>query len=84
MYPDQIPIDALYAGQVGYLIAGMKTVHEARVGETIFHIQKTGQSPFPGFKPAKPMVFAGIFPVDASDFELLRDAIEKLTLMMPV
>jgi elongation factor 4 len=79
MYPEQTPMDALHAGQVGYLVAGMKTVKEARVGDTIF---KKGQpvQPLPGFKPAKPMVFAGIYPVDASDFELLRDAIEKLTL----
>ncbi len=79
MYPDQLPMNALYAGQVGYLIAGMKTVQEARVGETIFHAKKT-VVPFPGFKPAKPMVFAGIFPIDSEEFELLRDSIEKLTL----
>ncbi len=79
MYPDQLPMNALYAGQVGYLIAGMKTVQEARVGETIYHSKKP-VVPFPGFKPAKPMVFAGIFPIDAEEFELLRDSIEKLTL----
>lgn len=79
MYPDQQPMDALYAGQVGYLITGMKTVREARVGDTIYHSRFPVKS-FPGFKPAKPVVFAGIFPVDASEFELLRDAIEKLTL----
>lgn len=79
MYPDETPVDALYAGQVGYLVAGMKTVREARVGDTIFHTKKE-VTPFPGFKPSKPMVFAGIFPVDSSEFEILRDAIEKLTL----
>ncbi len=79
MYPDQTPMDALYAGQVGYLITGMKTVQEARVGDTIFHTRKP-ITPFPGFKPAKPMVFAGIYPVESTDFEFLRDAIEKLTL----
>ncbi len=79
MYPDQQPMDALYAGQVGYLITGMKTVREARVGDTLYH-SRYPVKPFPGFKPAKPVVFAGIFPVDASEFELLRDAIEKLTL----
>lgn len=79
MYPDQQPMDALYAGQVGYLITGMKTVREARVGDTLYH-SRFPVKPFPGFKPAKPVVFAGIFPVDASEFELLRDAIEKLTL----
>lgn len=79
MYPDQQPMDALYAGQVGYLITGMKTVREARVGDTIYH-SRFPVKPFPGFKPAKPVVFAGIFPVDASEFEVLRDAIDKLTL----
>jgi elongation factor 4 len=79
MYPNETPMEALYAGQVGYLIAGMKTVKEARVGDTIFH-RKQPVKPFPGFKPAKPMVFAGIFPIDNVDFEFLRDAIEKLTL----
>jgi elongation factor 4 len=79
MYPELTPRDALYAGQVGYLITGMKTVKEARVGDTIFHNKKP-VTPFPGFKPAKPMVFAGIFPVDSEEFEPLRDAIEKLIL----
>lgn len=83
MYPDQTPTDALYAGQVGYVITGMKTVREARVGDTIFDARLQKQSnhkPEPGFKPAKPMVFAGIYPVEASDFEMLQDAMDKLTL----
>jgi len=79
MYPNETPCDALYAGQVGYLITGMKTIHEARIGDTIF-LAKHPVTPFPGFKPAKPMVFAGIYPVDSEDFDLLRDAIEKLML----
>lgn len=79
MYPEQTPMDALYAGQVGYIITGMKTIKEARVGDTISY-PKSNVVPFPGFKPAKPMVFAGIFPVDTSEFELLADAVEKLTL----
>lgn len=79
MYPSETPMAALYAGQVGYLITGMKTVKEARVGDTIYHHRKPVEA-LPGFKPAKPMVFAGIFPVDNEDFEPLRDAIDKLTL----
>ena len=79
MYPDQTPMDALYSGQVGYVITGMKTVKEARVGDTVYHTKKP-VTPFPGFKPAKPVVFAGIYPVESTEFELLRDAIEKLTL----
>ncbi|MFZ5954371.1 MAG: translation elongation factor 4 [Candidatus Dependentiae bacterium] len=79
MYPEETPMDALYAGQVGYLITGMKTVKEARVGDTIYHTRQP-VTPLPGFKPAKPVVFAGIYPIDASEFEMLRDAIDKLTL----
>lgn len=79
MYPNETPTDALYAGQVGYIITGMKTVEEARVGDTICHPSDPVE-PFPGFKEAKPMVFAGIYPVDTTEFPLLADAIEKLTL----
>jgi elongation factor 4 len=79
MYPEPTPLEALYPGQVGYLITGMRTVREARIGDTL-HEKRHPVVPFPGFKPAKPMVFAGIYPVDTSDFEFLRDAIEKLTL----
>lgn len=79
MYPDQTPTGQLRAGQVGYLVSGMKTVKEARVGDTIYQTKKP-VPPFPGFKPAKSMVFAGIYPMDNSEFETVRDAIEKLTL----
>ncbi|KKP35547.1 MAG: Membrane GTPase LepA [candidate division TM6 bacterium GW2011_GWF2_32_72] len=79
MFPDQTPKEALYAGQVGYLVAGMKTVQEARVGDTIMK-KKQPVKALPGFKPAKPVVFAGIYPVDNNDFDFLKDAIEKLTL----
>lgn len=79
MYPDPTSTGQLRAGQVGYLVSGMKTVKEARVGDTIYQTKKP-VAPFPGFKPAKPMVFAGIYPVDNSEFETVRDAIEKLTL----
>jgi translation factor GUF1, mitochondrial len=79
MYPEETSTGELHAGQVGYIITGMKTVKEARVGDTISHKTETIE-PFPGFKPAKPMVFAGIFPVVSTEFPLLIDAIEKLTL----
>ena len=82
MYPDLLPTGALYTGQVGYLICGMKTVKEARVGDTFFHT-KSPVTPLPGFKPAKSMVFAGIYPIEATEFEAIRDAIEKLTLNDP-
>ena len=79
MYPNETATNELYAGQVGYLIAGMKTVREARVGDTIYHTKQPVKA-LPGFKPAKAMVFSGIYPVEPSEFDLLRDAIEKLTL----
>lgn len=79
MYPEPTQMQALYAGQVGYLITGMKTVREARIGDTVFHYRKPVE-PFPGFKPAKPVVFAGIYPVESEEFEQLQVAIEKLTL----
>jgi elongation factor 4 len=79
MFPDQKPTDVLYAGQVGYIVSGMKTVKEACIGDTVHH-KKTEVTPYPGFKPARPMVFAGVFPVDNGDFELLKDGIEKLIL----
>lgn len=79
MYPNETPMNELFAGQVGYLVAGMKNVKEARVGDTIYHAKKE-VIPFPGFKPAKSMVFAGIYPVESVDFEMLQDAISKLTL----
>jgi elongation factor 4 len=79
MYPEITPMKALYAGQVGYLITGIKSVKEARVGDTIYH-KNTLIAPFPGFKRAKPMVFAGIYPVVSEEFDQLQEAIEKLTL----
>jgi len=79
MYPNETITNVLYAGQVGYLMTGMKTIHEARIGDTIY-LTKAPVPAFPGFKPAKPMVFAGIFPIDSDDFTVLSEAIEKLTL----
>ncbi len=82
MYPDPTSTKALYTGQVGFLISGMKTVKEARVGDTFYHEKKPVKA-LPGFKPAKSMVFAGVYPIDNSDYEDLRTAIEKLTLNDP-
>lgn len=79
MHPSETPQDALYAGQVGYIITGMKTVRDARVGDTVFEARHP-VTPFPGFKPAKPVVFAGIYPIETSEFGSLQDAIDKLTL----
>lgn len=77
--PHEVPAAKLFAGQVGYVIAGMKDVKEAQIGDTLFH-QDRPVEPLPGFKPAKPMVFAGMFPMDQSEYTGLRSAIERLTL----
>lgn len=82
MYPEPLQNTALYTGQVGYIIAGLKTVKEARVGDTFFRAKHPVEA-LPGFKPAKSMVFAGIYPVEASEFDVVRDAVEKLTLNDP-
>lgn len=79
MYPELTPMPALYPGQVGYVITGMKSVKEAKIGDTICHT-KQPVAPLPGFKEAKPMVFAGLYPVDSEEFEEFQEAIEKLTL----
>ncbi|XP_073676847.1 translation factor Guf1, mitochondrial [Garra rufa] len=77
--PDEHPTETLYAGQVGYIIAGMKEVKEAQIGDTLY-LQKQPVEPLPGFKPAKAMVFAGMYPMDQSEYTALRSAVEKLTL----
>lgn len=82
MYPTPTPTGGLFTGQVGYVITGMKTVKEARIGDT-FHTHRKPVDALPGFKPAKAMVFAGIYPVDTTEFDALRDAVEKLTLNDP-
>lgn len=79
MYPEPTQTEGLYTGQVGYIITGMKTVKEAHIGDTFCHYRQEVEA-LPGFEPAKPMVFAGIYPVESTDFENLRDGIEKLTL----
>ncbi|MDA1062483.1 MAG: translation elongation factor 4, partial [Chloroflexi bacterium] len=70
----------LTAGQVGYLATGLKSVHESRVGDTVTLERDDVSEALPGYRPAKPMVFAGIYPTDPNDYELLRDALERLTL----
>ncbi|XP_050005620.1 translation factor GUF1, mitochondrial isoform X2 [Alexandromys fortis] len=77
--PNEQPTHKLYAGQVGFLIAGMKDVTEAQIGDTLY-LHNHPVDPLPGFKSAKPMVFAGVYPIDQSEYNNLKSAIEKLTL----
>jgi GTP-binding protein LepA len=78
--PSLRPTSSLTAGEVGYVATGLKTVHECRVGDTITHAQRPAEAPLPGYRKVKPMVFAGIYPVEGEDYDDLRDALEKLQL----
>jgi GTP-binding protein LepA len=79
-HPRPRPVGELSVGEVGYLYANVKDLAQARVGDTITHLDRPTATPLPGFQEAKPMVFAGLYPVDADDYEDLRDAVEKLRL----
>ena len=74
------PSDALGAGEVGYITASIKTVADTRVGDTVTGVENPAAQPLPGYRPAPPMVFSGIYPADGAKYQDLRDALEKLKL----
>jgi GTP-binding protein LepA len=76
--PFAVALDEIGPGEVGFLAANIKSVHDTNVGDTVTHAGRPTDKPLPGFKEVKPMVFAGIFPIDSSDYPNLRDALEKL------
>lgn len=76
----KIKADVLSAGDVGYLIAGIKDVRDTKVGDTITHVKNGASLPLPGYKDVKPMVYSGLYPTDSDDFEDLRDSLEKFCL----
>ena len=78
--PRPTPIDQLGPGEVGFLTASIKAVADVQIGDTITEAARPTQEPFPGFQKIKPMVFAGLYPVDADQYEDLRDALDKLRL----
>jgi GTP-binding protein LepA len=78
--PDLHPVRDLEAGEVGYVATGLKTVHECRVGDTITNTANPAEAPLPGYRKVKPMVFAGVYPVEGEDYANLKDALEKLQL----
>jgi GTP-binding protein LepA len=80
MSPAMRPLQTLSAGEVGYVITGLKEVSELRVGDTLTSERRPAAAPLPGYKDVKPMVFAGLFPTDSDDYPELRDALEKLKL----
>ncbi len=78
--PKMTPIEELRTGEVGYVIAGVKTLAATRIGDTITHTQRPAQSLLPGYKMIKPVVFAGLYPQLSEDYEALKDAVSKLQL----
>jgi GTP-binding protein LepA len=80
MSPAMRPVGSLGAGEVGYVITGLKDVSELRVGDTLTTEARPAAAPLPGYKDVKPMVFAGLFPTNSDDYPELRDALEKLKL----
>lgn len=80
MYPDRIPLTHLRAGQLGYIITGMKRSSEAFIGDTFMRSDKPRVEPLPGFEEAKPMVFVGAFPGEGAQFDQLQESIDLLTL----
>jgi GTP-binding protein LepA len=78
--PGMVPCDTLGAGEVGYVATGLKTVQDCRVGDTLTLASRPASEPLPGYRPAKPMVFAGLYPAEGEDYTLLRDALAKLQL----
>lgn len=78
--PGMVPVEGLTAGQVGYVATGLKDVRDCSVGDTITLAQNPADGPLRGYRPAKPMVFAGLYPVEPEDYSLLKDALEKLQL----
>ena len=81
MAPEATPVDALGPGEVGYLVTGLKDVHQAKVGDTITLAGKGGATePLPGYREPRPMVWSGLFPAEGGDYCELRDALDKLKL----
>jgi GTP-binding protein LepA len=78
--PKAIPTDELAVGEVGFLVANIKKISDAKIGDTVTETGRQALEPFPGFKPLKPMVFAGFYPVEGHQYPELRDALEKLRL----
>jgi elongation factor 4 len=79
MAPARVPVPHLSAGHIGFMICNMKDVRQARVGDTFYRLDRP-VDPLPGFRPAKPMVFASLYPIDSGDFGALQTAVERLTL----
>src|SRR5260370_18831610 len=80
IWPERMPTGGLAAGEVGYLITGVKDVRQARVGDTVTSAARPAKEALAGYSHPKPMVFSGLYPVDGDDYPDLRDALDKLRL----
>ncbi|MGH2767839.1 MAG: GTP-binding protein, partial [Actinomycetota bacterium] len=78
--PAMLPVERLVAGDVGYVIPGVKNVRQAKVGDTITHLERPAGAPLPGYREPKPMVWAGFYPIDGDQYPELREALDKLRL----
>jgi GTP-binding protein LepA len=78
--PELHPAEALGTGEVGYIATGLKIVHDVQVGDTVTLASNSASEPLPGYRPVKPMVFAGLYPVESEEYPMLRDALERLRL----
>jgi GTP-binding protein LepA len=78
--PDATPVPVLTAGEVGYLVTGVKDVRQATVGDTVTEVERPATEPLPGYRDPKPMVWSGLYPAEGGDYPLLRDALDKLKL----
>ncbi len=78
--PKMVNTDGLETGEIGFIITGMKTIHDCKVGDTITDARAAGAAPLPGFKPSVPVVFSSFFPVEADDYPAFREGAEKLAL----
>lgn len=78
--PMMTPVDRLSCGEVGYIATGLKVVKDLQVGDTITSATSPASAPVPGYRPAKPMVFAGLYPVEGEEYPMLRDALDRLSL----
>jgi GTP-binding protein LepA len=80
LQPHLVPLDELKAGEAGYLICNIKTLNETKIGDTVTHADRPAETPLPGYTEAKPVVFSGLYPAVSTDYEELREALEKLQL----
>lgn len=78
--PKMVNVDALNTGEIGFIITGMKTIHDCKVGDTIIDVRSDNAQMLPGFKPSVPVVFSSFFPVEADDYPTFRESAEKLAL----